>query len=336
VYVQFKGNDLFMTTTMGSLWTKVGTFSLRRFISLPQVGGTPSDPAVYLAVFKSNGGSGLAKITGIRTSTGAAQTGSVVNCIGAGCQPTFGSGLVDLKIVCLAIPCFGVFGVDPANANHIIAADIGSQQMKVSSDGGTSWAVDGQLTSAVTMNGRLGFNAQPVSIYFDRANPNHVFVGTSQAGIIASVDGGQTWTTIVDSTSLAMVTSFFFDSRNNLVYVATFSRGLWRLNMNRPNYKEVLRYVGATRSSFAVLPVTLAATLLNNSRTPALPIANARIDFQIGNSGPGCQALTDAFGRAQCNTSVYLPNGTYTLTTRFGGDAQYAPVSIGSYFYVIP
>jgi photosystem II stability/assembly factor-like uncharacterized protein len=336
VYVQFKGNDLFMTTTMGSQWTKVASLSLRRFITLSQVGGPPSNPTIYLAVFKPSGGNALAKVTGIRNPAGAPQPGSVVNCIGAGCQPTFGTNLVNLHVVCLAIPCFGVFGVDPANANHIIAADEGTQQMKVSNDGGASWMVDDQLTRAVTMNGRLSFNSQPLSVYFDAANPNHVFVGTSQAGIVASVDGGQTWTTIVDSPKLTAITSFFFDSWHRFVYVATFSRGLWRLNMDPVNYKEVLTYVGATRSSSAVLPVTLAATFLNNSRIPVLPIANARISFQIGNPGPSCQALTDAFGRAQCNVNVYLPNGTYTLTTRFAGDAQYQPIAIGSYFYVIP
>jgi len=101
-----------------------------------------------------------------------------------------------------------------------------------------------------------------------------------------------------------------------------------------PGYKELLTYVGATRSGVFGIPVTLAATFMNISRTPPLAIANARINFQIGNSGQGCTALTDANGKAQCNVNVYLSRGTYTVATRFAGDAQYTATAISSYFYV--
>ena len=138
-----------------------------------------------------------------------------------------------------------------------------------------------------------------------------------------STDGGQTWTTIVDSPKLNTITSVFSDPSSKFAYVATYSRGLWRLNMVPPGYKELLTYVGA-RTGPQGLPAKLAATFINNSRTPPLPIANAWINFQIG-SGPICAVLTDATGKAQCNVTPYLPQGTYTLTTRFAGDAQYTP-----------
>jgi hypothetical protein len=232
-----------------------------------------------------------------------------------------------------------VFAVDPSNANHLIVADAENPQtgqtgeMKVSNNGGGSWIVDQQLTQAVTMNGRLNFSPQVV--YFDRADSNRILVGTAQAGLIVSTDGGQTWTTIVDSPNVPMITSVFSDWLNKFAYVGTFSRGLWRLNMIPPGYKEMLTYVGNIRGiQFSLLPVTLAATFLNNSRTPALPIANARISFRIRNFGSGCDALTDANGKAQCNATVNLPRGTYIVDARFAGDAQYAPTIVSTYFYV--
>jgi hypothetical protein len=255
-----------------------------------------------------------------------------VDCIGAGCVPAYGAGLANLQHGCFLLPCIGVFAVNPNDADHIIAADGSAKKMKVSRSGGALWAIDDQLTAAVTMNGRFRFETQPVSIYFDRANPDRIFVGTNQAGIIASIDGGRTWTTIVDSPQVPIITSFFFDPRTNYLYVASYSRGLWRLNLNRPGYQQQLTYVGATGAS-SIAAVPLAATLFNTSRTPALPIANALISFDIGNGGAGCDAFTDGNGRAQCQAAVFLPRGTYTLTTRFAGDAQYTPMNIGSYFY---
>lgn len=332
VYVDFHGNDLFMTTTMGQSWTKVASVTPQRIIEKPRVAGPPSNPTVYAAIIQPGWHPiNLAKITGIRGPNGAPQTGNVLNCIGSGCQPAFGSDLVSVYVDCPDGTCFSVFAVDPADANHLIAADAGTGEMKVSTNGGSSWTADQQLSRAVTMNGKLRF--APEVIYFDRADSNRVFVGTSQAGLIVSTDGGRIWTTIVDSPNLNTITSVFSDPSSRYAYVATFSRGLWRLNMDPPGYKEVLTYVGATRSQ-SILPVTLAATFINTSRTPPLPISNAWINFQIGNSGLGCGELTDANGKAQCNVAVFLQRGTYTLTTRFAGDAQYTAMAIGSYFYV--
>jgi photosystem II stability/assembly factor-like uncharacterized protein len=331
VYVQFKGNDLYMTTDMGSTWTKVATITLARW-GMFQVAGPAANPTIYQPVFKPGGVIRLAKISGIRASGGAPQTGTVVDCIGAGCMPAYGAGLSNLHGGCFALPCFGAFGVDPNDADHLVAADAGAGKMKVSHNGGLLWDVDEQLTGAVTMNGRLRFETQPISIYFDRADSSRIFVGTSQAGVIGSVDGGSTWTTFVDTPNVPAVTSVFFDPSENYAYVASYSRGLWRLNLDRVSYQQQLRYVGATATS-SILPVPLAATFVNASRTPPLPIANARISFEIGNGGAGCDALTDGNGRAQCTAAVFLPHGTYTLTTRFAGDAQYAPTSIGTSFY---
>lgn len=333
VYVQFKGNELFMTTSMGaSPWTKVATVTFPRIITQPQVAGPASDPTVYFPVIQSPGQIRLAKIRGIRSSTGAPQTGTVVNCIGDGCQPAVGAGLVNLPFICFPLPCTSVFAVDPSDANHVIVADSGTSHMKVSTNGGATWTVDRQLTADVTMNGKLAFG--PVSIYFDRADTRRIFVGTAESGLIVSVDGGNTWTTIVDSQKLTTITSVFFDPPNNYAYVATFSRGLWKLNMDSTGYRDVLTYIGPN-IGLVMDKAIVGATFFNNSHTPPLPIANALINFKIGNSSIACEALTDVNGRSQCTIGpVDLLPGFYMLNTRFAGDAQYAPVSITSSFGV--
>jgi hypothetical protein len=330
VYVEYHGNNLSMTTTMGQSWIPVATLPLSPINEKPRVAGPPSNPTVYGALIQPGWSAiNLAKITGIRGANGSAQTG-VLTCIGNGCQPAFGTSLDSVYVYCPDGTCYSVFAVDPTDPNHLIAADAGTGEMKVSTNGGALWTVDQQLTSAVTMNGKLSF--APDVIYFDRAGSSRIFVGTSQAGLIVSTDGGQTWTTIVDSPNLNTITSLFSDPSSKYAYVATFSRGLWRLNMVPPDYKELLTYVGDFRG-VRLFPATLAATFINDSRTPPLPIANAGINFRIRNSGQGCTALTDATGKAQCNVTFYSP-GTYIVDTRFAGDAQYTATAISSYFYV--
>ena len=49
------------------------------------------------------------------------------------------------------------------------------------------------------------------------------------AGIIASYDGGTTWSVVSGSDRTNAVTSFAFDQTRDYVLVSTYGRGLWRL-----------------------------------------------------------------------------------------------------------
>ena len=69
-------------------------------------------------------------------------------------------------------------------------------------------------------------------IAFDPGNSQHVLVGTDQAGIIASANGGLTWSALPGTSRATAITSFFFDNRTNVIYVATYGRGLWKLTVD--------------------------------------------------------------------------------------------------------
>ena len=209
--------------------------------------------------------------------------------------------------------CPTVFGVDPNNALHLIAADVGTNQMKVSIDGGASWNPDPTLTTLVTGIGQFRFNEpnfgiQAHAIAFDPANGNRILVGTEAAGIIASLDGGATWTTLFQSDQVGAITSFVFDEARNDVFVSSYGRGFWKLNFTpRPT---TLTYTGDTSADFHD-PALLSAVLTDPATTPASPVPGATITFTLGTQS--CAATTDASGRAAC---VITPNqvpGSYTV-----------------------
>ena len=131
-----------------------------------------------------------------------------------------------------------VFGVDPNEPDRIIASDSGSGQMKRSYDGGASWVVDQQLTDLVTRNGEFLFSgsrgSEAWAIGWDPENSQTILVGTEQAGIVASVNGGGTWFTLMDTYDrVPFVNSFFFDQEHeDLIYASTYGRGLWSFRID--------------------------------------------------------------------------------------------------------
>ncbi|HLQ62346.1 MAG TPA: hypothetical protein VK131_10820, partial [Candidatus Acidoferrales bacterium] len=242
VYVQWAmpsppASQLYLTTNTGGTWTAVSgaTTALSRS-GLQKVAGPAASPTVYQGVLRpvlspavrAGGGPnkvGLVKITGVRTASATVTDadGGLSN-VGTYCN---GQG---------TFVCPTVFGVDPGNPNHLIAPDADTQQMKVSTDGGASWTVDAMLTSLVTNGGQLLFNVPNVgvqahSIFFDPNNGNHIFVGTDQNGIIASLNGGLTWVKLPGSDRIPVITSFFFDEVQNDILVSSYGRGLWKLSL---------------------------------------------------------------------------------------------------------
>lgn len=146
-----------------------------------------------------------------------------------------GSRLEDIGAFCGAGGtwyCPVVFEVNPSDPMHLIGADDFSQEMKVSIDGGGTWTADADLTDLVTVNGAFEWNAfggvQPWSVAWDPENTLRTVVGTEQAGIVATVDGGLNWFTLPGTTDrIPFVNSFFFDQDHNLVYASTYGRSLW-------------------------------------------------------------------------------------------------------------
>jgi hypothetical protein len=150
--------------------------------------------------------------------------------------------MLDFGLMGVTPTMLPVFAVDPGNPRHIIAADVvtGVGVMQQTTDGGDHWQTIASLTNAATESG-LQFTAPlngPVvgrvfslvtALSFSPQDPSVVLAGTSEGGIYVSNDGGNNWARIAGTERLPNVTSFAWETANR-VYVATFGRGLWRLD----------------------------------------------------------------------------------------------------------
>jgi photosystem II stability/assembly factor-like uncharacterized protein len=128
-----------------------------------------------------------------------------------------------------------VLGVHPTDPNLLIAPDINNGVVRVSRDGGATWPTDAGLTDAVTEGGTLllwdggPYQMQVMHISFDPYVAGRILVGTREAGIKLSEDGGATWTTVARSHGALYVTGFFF-RRDGTIVVSAYGRGLWTLD----------------------------------------------------------------------------------------------------------
>lgn len=127
-----------------------------------------------------------------------------------------------------------VFAVDPRDWLFLIAPDIRNSRMMITRSGGLLWQEHPQLTDLVLESGNLlmyraPYHMQVTHIGFDPYDANRILVGTRDAGIIQSVDRGETWTKIGGSERALYVTGFFF-LPNSDVIVSTYGRGLFRIS----------------------------------------------------------------------------------------------------------
>ena len=327
-YIQFNqptppSNTLNLTTNTGGSWATATTIA-QSLSGRPYVTGPAASPTIYQGITKPSSLVGLLKITGVGTVTvtvGSADTG--LNSIGGYCMgfQTF--------------VCPTVFGVDPNNPQHLIAADLGTNQMKVSIDGGATWTVDSVLTTLVTANGQFlffepNFGLQVHAIAFDPANGNRILVGTEANGVIASLDGGQTWGPMFQSNQVPAITSFFFDEVQNNVLVSSYGRGLWKLAF--VPRATALTYTGDTTADFHD-PATLTAVLTDISVSPPVPILGVPVNFTIGIQP--CSAKTDINGQASCPITLnQVPGNNYTVTASFAGNGLFLPSSTSKPFTI--
>ena len=236
VYLQWSApqsneKDLNITTDGSAHWNVIaGAQFFGGLTSKMWLSGPPANPIVFQPVIHNNGTLGLIKIVNVRspTATVVAIDSSLVE------VASWGEGFF------APIP---VFGVDPNDPTHLIVADAGTSQMKVSHDGGATWAVDTALTSAVTVAGQLNFSTPPGelnrgggsearAISFNPGNGHQILVGTASAGVIASGDGGTTWFVVNGSTQIRNITAIAWDEVRHDAIVSTFGRGLFKITDN--------------------------------------------------------------------------------------------------------
>jgi photosystem II stability/assembly factor-like uncharacterized protein len=99
-----------------------------------------------------------------------------------------------------------------------------------------TWKEDTNLTQLIGAHGvqmvdSIG-NSQVHVVAFDPRNSSHLIVGTDQAGIFASANGGASWSAVANTAQAKAFTSFYFDDRTHSIYVGTYGRGLWKLTLD--------------------------------------------------------------------------------------------------------
>jgi photosystem II stability/assembly factor-like uncharacterized protein len=231
--VRVPTRTLQITGDLGSTWDEVVDvpYEIRGF----QVAGPLYNPVLYVAIRRPG-----------TTPTGARKVGllKISGILGYGplaVTEADRGGLGSLGMFPTAYAWYVVLGVDPGNPDHIIAPDIVDRTIKVSRDGGQTWEVDEELTDKVTNSGEFllfdhPYNTPPSyppaiqvhAISFEPTNPDHILVGTQQAGIIRSTDGGASWTRVGLTERITNISSFYFDHDGSVI-VSTYGRGLWKL-----------------------------------------------------------------------------------------------------------
>ena len=137
------------------------------------------------------------------------------------------------------------FASKPRDPGFLIAADVGSNEMKKSIDGGLTWTLDPLLTSLITdydpvvNRSRLYFHvndgltgSQAQVICFNPYNNDEIYIGTIESGIIYSRDSGESWNRISGSRKINYVNSVGF-TQDGMVYFGSSARGLWQFNSRR-------------------------------------------------------------------------------------------------------
>lgn len=219
--------SLFLTDNAGENWDE--KIKLDYWVkSHPLVVGDKNNPVIYLAVKLSGERSdenniGLLKVENILSGEEVTTTlFDNINAIGT-FRTMFG--------------WYEVFAVNPENPDHIIVTDVINKRVLVTKDGGrTDWIEDSNLIKEVTNDGEFLFSnnffTQITKIEFDPCNNNHILVGTTQAGIIQSKDGGASWERL-EKTNYPLISSFFFGYDEKTVVFSTYGRGLWKLITDR-------------------------------------------------------------------------------------------------------
>ncbi|HVG08307.1 MAG TPA: fibronectin type III domain-containing protein [Thermoanaerobaculia bacterium] len=92
-----------------------------------------------------------------------------------------------------------------------------------------------------------------------------------------------------------------------------------------------LQYTGDRSGDFHD-PASLAAVLLDDSVSPAVPVPDALLTFRLGTLT--CKAPTDAQGRASCSVTPQTSSGGQPLKVEFAGDATHKPAQAADTFTV--
>jgi hypothetical protein len=212
--------DYFLTEDQGASWAPAFSLPSMR-IGIAQFAGSLENPVTYVGVQKGIA-AGLFRASGVTGQVAVRRADSI--------------GVFALGFLRTGQALYTVFGVDPANPDHLLAHDL-FLGMRASGDGGINWYDVPALNTAVTDTGRFRVSSmtqQPfvTSIAWDPTNSCHILIGTMQNGVIRSADGGLTWKRVAGSPVATIVSSFYFPP-SGAIWMSTYGRGLWTLGVDR-------------------------------------------------------------------------------------------------------
>jgi hypothetical protein len=225
-----------LTTDYGVNWSTAYSIDPKP-VFLPIISGPSDNPYIYQAVerpeYTPDGYKkiGLKKIRGIYSPSGATVVDADVD------------GLGSIGIFPTMFAWYPVIGVSPFNPEHLLCADVETEEIKFSINGGLSWTVDNELTDCMKEDGTFRFRYKKFPMAsatgFDPYARCHILVGTVQNGIFRSTNSGKDWKRIKGSAKVTNISGFYFPSEGP-IYVSTYGRGLWELDISRPNPKVCL------------------------------------------------------------------------------------------------
>ncbi len=152
---------------------------------------------------------------------------------------------------------FGVFAVDPADPNRLLASGLSATDATVyfSTNGGTSWSPVPDLNTKLRGGGDFpilnsrGSNVstntsgyfQPSLLAFDPIDHDNIIAGGRDSGILYSENGGTSWNLVTDprnshTSGIPHIPrprhAYFSEAdHNKSIYVSSQGRGIWRLGI---------------------------------------------------------------------------------------------------------
>jgi hypothetical protein len=236
-FVSFGGNNVAMITSSGAFFTTNITASPIVWNTLGS--GAPAS-LCGIQDAQSGGTTTFFLETGQCDGTGGDQIWSAVGTGGTFARIDNNDGITGGA---------GIFGVDPSNPNRMYISNpfSGNSRMLFSTDGGTNWDPDPELTALMGGNGAFRNTSaypQAMLVAYDQENGNIMAAGGADSGIFMSFDGGANWSLVTDplngagaKPNLPRPHGAYFDGEpagTTNVYLGSEGRGFWRLAFKQP------------------------------------------------------------------------------------------------------